>query len=104
MNPQLQHALTMTRRQLFSRSATGLGTAALATLLGKELLGADSPAAPAPGGASPIPAHLAHFAPKAKRIVYMLHGGAPSHVDLFDYKESVGKYSGQQLPDSVRQG
>ena len=74
-----------------------LGAAALATLLGKDLLAAEP-------GAVGVPSNLAHFAPKAKRVIYMLQGGAPSHVDLFDYKPSMEKYRGQQIPDSVRQG
>ena len=92
MNSPSQQALSLTRRQLFGRTAAGLGTAALATLLGRDALASESA----------VPAHLAHFAPKAKRVIYMLHGGAPSHVDLFDYKASLEKYRGQQLPDSVR--
>ncbi|HWE04814.1 MAG TPA: DUF1501 domain-containing protein [Tepidisphaeraceae bacterium] len=92
MNPPSQQALSLTRRQLFGRTAAGLGTVALATLFGRDALASESA----------VPAHLAHFAPKAKRVIYMLHGGAPSHVDLFDYKAGLEKYRGQQLPDSVR--
>jgi hypothetical protein len=97
MNPRIEQALTLTRRQLFGRTATGIGAAALATLFGKDLLAAEP-------GLAGIAAHVPHFAPKAKRVIYMLHGGAPSHVDLFDYKPSMEKYRGQQIPDSVRQG
>ncbi len=94
MDPRVERNLTVTRRQLFGRTAAGLGAAALATLLNKDL----------PASTSSATTHLTHFAPKAKRVVYMLQGGAPSHVDLFDYKTSMEKYRGQQLPDSVRMG
>ena len=45
-----------------------------------------------------------HFAPKAKRVIYLFQSGAPSHLDLFDYKPMLNKMNGQELPDSVRQG
>src|SRR5205085_2625433 len=45
-----------------------------------------------------------HFAPKAKRVIYLHQSGAPSHVDLFDYKPEMQKHHGQELPDSIRQG
>ncbi len=80
-----------TRRHFFGRSAHGLGIAALASLLGEEL-----PAAGLPG--------LPHFAPRAKRVVYLFQSGAPSQLDTFDYKPGLQKLRGQDLPDSVRQG
>ncbi|MFN7343016.1 MAG: DUF1501 domain-containing protein, partial [bacterium] len=45
-----------------------------------------------------------HFAPKAKRVIYLFQSGGPSHIDLFDYKPHLEKVHGQDLPDSVRQG
>src|SRR5262249_47550282 len=92
------------RRQFLLGSAHfGLGTAALATLLGRDAR-ADTPGADAPG--SPVGAlpGLPHFAPKAKRVIYLLQGGAPSHVDLFDYKPELYKQRGQELPASVMMG
>jgi hypothetical protein len=47
---------------------------------------------------------LPHFAPKAKRVIYLVQSGAPSQMDLFDYKPELEKYRGQELPDSIRQG
>src|SRR5262245_19155346 len=82
----------LTRRQFFGRSAVGIGAAALSSLLGKDLRGA--------GGLPGLP----HFAPKARRVIYLLQNGAPSHVDLFDYKPGLKKRRGQELPDSVRMG
>src|SRR4051794_4986516 len=86
------------RRQWFGRAAVGIGPAALATLLGEESQGRDP--TKGEGGLPGLP----HFAPKAKRVVYLLQGGAPSHVDLFDYKPELYKRRGQELPASVHGG
>jgi hypothetical protein len=91
--------LNMTRRQLLCRSASGLGMAALSHLLGSSLFGQEK-AATGTGGLPGLP----HFAPKAKRVIYLFQSGGPSHLDLFDYKPVVSKLAGTDLPDSVRQG
>src|SRR4051794_4520323 len=96
MDPLREARLLQSRRQFFGRA--GVGAAALATLLG-EVHGADATKRPA--GALP---GLPHFAPKAKRVVYLMQGGAPSHVDLFDPKPQLVKRRGEQLPDSVQKG
>lgn len=98
MHPLHQARLNLTRREFFGRTATGIGTAALATLLSEDLLGAG-----AAKGEGALP-DLPHFAPKAKRIIYLMQGGAPSHVDLFDYKPSLAKRRGEELPASVHMG
>ncbi|WP_165250076.1 DUF1501 domain-containing protein [Paludisphaera soli] len=89
-----------TRRHFFSRTSLGLGGAALATLMGGA-------ADPSPA-ASPEAARGAlggpHFAPKAKRVIYLFMSGGPSQLDLFDYKPLLNKMNGRDLPDSVRQG
>ncbi|MEQ1861074.1 MAG: DUF1501 domain-containing protein [Chthoniobacteraceae bacterium] len=92
MSPFLEHQSTLTRRALFAKSAMGLGGAALGALLTRDgfALPAD-PAAP----------RLPHFAPKAKRVIYLLQNGAPSHVDLFDYKPKLKEWHGKQIPDEV---
>src|SRR6202140_1126665 len=82
----------MTRRHFFSRTSTGLGIAALAGLL-QEALRAE--------GALP---GLPHFPPKAKRVIYLFQHGAPSQLDLFDYKPKLAAVRGEELPDSVRMG
>jgi hypothetical protein len=99
MDPFEESHLNLTRRQLFGRMGAGVGAAALSALLGGEA--AAFPNGPADGGALP---GLPHFAPKAKRVIYLTQSGAPSQVDLFDYKPLLEKYKGQDLPDSVRQG
>ncbi len=81
----------LTRRELFGRFGSGVGLAALATLLGEERLAASPPTLP-------------HFAPKAKRILWLTQSGAPSQLDLFDPKPGLERYRGQELPESVRQG
>src|SRR4051812_16185903 len=90
----------MNRRDFFGRFALGLGGAALFSLLNERGF-----AAPATG-AHPFTGSLAapHFAPKAKRIIYLFMSGGPSQMDLFDYKPLLNKLNGQDLPDSVRQG
>ncbi|MBI3680412.1 MAG: DUF1501 domain-containing protein [Acidobacteria bacterium] len=84
--------LEITRRHFFSRTSTGVGAAALASLLGRE--------AKAAGGLPGLP----HFSPKARRVIYLFQHGAPSQLDLFDYKPDLARVRGQELPDSVRMG
>ncbi len=103
MNPLEQHHQLLTRRHFFGRSAAGIGTAALASLLNPRLF-----AAPAAGNSAPLgqPGLLAqpHFAPKAKRVIYLFQSGGPSHIDLFDYKPALREHHGQELPASIRMG
>ena len=75
-----------TRRQFFGRSALGIGSAALASLLNNDAR-ADPPGLP----------H--HFA-KAKRVIYLFMNGAPTHCDLFDYKPQLKQMHGQKVPES----
>jgi hypothetical protein len=92
-NPLREHELLLTRRQLFGRTALGLGTAAMANLLGPDLL--------ADGGASPAGLH--HPA-KAKQVIYLFMSGGPSHHDTWDYKPKMQEMFGKPLPDEVRGG
>ncbi|MFO0969145.1 MAG: DUF1501 domain-containing protein [Gemmataceae bacterium] len=98
-----QHQLRLTRRQLLGRAGAGLGFAALASLVGKAPA-ADTPTPAAPperiGGLPGVP----HFVPKAKRVIYLMQTGAPSHVDLFDYKPALEARRGTLLPPSVQMG
>jgi uncharacterized protein DUF1501 len=93
--------LSFTRRHFFSRSSTGIGVAALANLFTQESSGAESADRDAKTGGL---AGLPHFAPKAKRVIYLHQSGAPSQMDLFDYKPQLNKLHGKELPDSVRNG
>jgi hypothetical protein len=95
----------LTRRSLLAGAAGGIGLAALGSLLGRGSA-ADPVGAPGAGGAAKVGglAALPHFAPKAKRIVYLYQSGAPSQFELFDYKPGLKDHFGKDLPDSVRRG
>ena len=106
MNLQEAERLIMTRRQLLGGASTGIGVAALASLLNPELSANPAldpmgrPINPNTGGLAELP----HFKPKAKRVIYLHQSGAPSQIDLFDYKPKLKDVHGSELPDSVRQG
>jgi hypothetical protein len=92
IDPITDRKLLLTRRHFFGLGATGIGTAALASLLSQDLK-ADSAL---PG--------LPHFKPKAKRVIYLFQHGAPSQLDMFDYKPALKAHRGVNLPESVRMG
>src|SRR5271155_4388115 len=94
------HQLRINRRQFFGRAATGIGTAALATLLNKDLASAAGASSGVGRGLPGFP----NFAPRAKRVIYMLMSGGPPHMDTLDYKPGLEKYRGQELPQSVQMG
>jgi hypothetical protein len=98
--PQLSAA--MTRRQFFRRSTAGIaiGIPALATLLINDGFAADTATDAKTGGLVGLP----HFPPKAKRVIFLHQSGAPSQMELFDYKPNLVKSQGVELPDSVRMG
>ena len=87
----------LNRRRFLAHSATGLGLAALSTLIPKMALADPSNAQ---GGLPGFP----HYEPKAKRVIYLFQSGAPSQLELFDYKPALGKFSGKELPASIRMG
>jgi len=84
----------LTRRHFFGVHAFGLGTAALASLLTGNLDASATGALPG----------LPHFAPKAKRVIYLFQSGGPSQMELFDYKPKLKDYAGTELPESIRNG
>ncbi len=97
MNPLLDHRLSINRRHFFGRA--GLGATALTALLNEQLFAA--PAKDTTTGGLP---GLPHLAAKAKRVIYLFQSGAPSQLDLFDYKPQLAARHGTDLPDSIRQG
>jgi len=99
MDPLRELTLNQTRRHFFGRLATGIGTVALGSLLNPSLLAA----ATAPRGAGGLPG-LPHFAPRAKRVIYLHMAGGPSQIELLDYKPMLEKYHNTELPASVRMG
>jgi hypothetical protein len=92
----------LTRRHFLGRTASGLGAVALAHLLNRDVLHAATSvgATPAETGLPDLP----HFAPKAKRVIYLFQSGGPSHLDLYDYKPVLAKMAGTELPPSIRLG
>ena len=98
-----EYGLAMTRRQFFGRTSSGIGAAALASLLNPALFAAPSDSGtinPRTGGLGNLP----HFAPSAKRVIFLHQSGAPSQIDLFDYKPKLTDLMGTELPASVRMG
>jgi len=92
----IEHALHINRRKFLSRLSLGIGSIALGSLLIPDLFKG--------GEEEAIMTGLPHFAPRAKRIIYLFQNGAPSQLDLFDYKPLLQKMQGEDLPASIRNG
>ena len=103
MDPQSAHQRLITRRHFFGLNAAGVGTAALASLLRRDLQGA---ATSSDGTDKPFPGlpGIPHFAPKAKRVIWLFQSGGPSQMELFDYKPQLDGLRGSELPNSIRKG
>ena len=98
LTPEQRRAIT--RRTFLQQSSTGLGALALTSLLNPDLFAM----APGTGAAVPGAMKRLHFAPKAKRIIYLFMSGGPSHLDLFDPKPKLTEMTGKDLPDTIRKG
>ena len=96
IDPIEQRYLNITRRQFFSRMAGGIGAVALGSLLNDRLFAA----VPSPFERGILGAP--HFAPKAKRVIYLFQNGGPAQQDLFDYKPGLVELFDKDLPDSIR--
>ena len=96
MDPLREQRLLLTRRHFFARTATGIGAAALGSLLNPNLFASAS--------APEYPLKGTHFAPRAKRIIYLFMAGGPSQMDLLDYKPTLETLHKSELPDSIRMG
>lgn len=96
----LEYGLNINRRKFLSRLSIGLGSAALGSLLIPGLFNGAGAGEEEAGFIPGIP----HFAPKAKRVIYLFQNGAPSQLETFDYKPTLIKMMGQDLPESVRNG
>jgi len=94
-NPFFENQQHVTRRHFLGKLSVGLGSAALGTLLTKDLFAPKSLE-------ESIMAGIPHFAPKAKRVIYLFQNGAPSQLESFDYKPLLNKMVGQELPASIR--
>src|SRR5262245_43615936 len=97
MNTFHEFQTRISRRRLLQGAGSCVGTAALTSLMLRETR-AEGPAA------ATVLRHAAHFAPKAKRVLYLFQSGGPSHLELLDYKPKLKELHGSELPDSIRQG
>jgi hypothetical protein len=110
MNPFHEYVRYETRRQFLSQGANAVGWAAFASLMGLDRRGMAGAEVSTPtgatlptGAAAQLPG-LAHFAPKAKHVIYLHMVGGPSQLDLYDYKPQMGEWFDKDLPDSIRMG
>src|SRR5438876_6378385 len=109
MNPKLhfiddlraERAKFITRRWFFRECGVGLGGIALTSLLGADKAFG---AAKMPKAINPLAPRQPHFNPKAKGVIYLFMGGAPSQLDLFDYKPALAKYNGKPIPPEIVMG
>lgn len=95
----VEYGMNINRRHFLSRLSLGLGSVALGSLLIPDLFSSKSG-----GDAGKILAGIPHFAPKAKRVIYLFQNGAPSQLESFDFKPKLRELWGEELPDSIRQG
>lgn len=97
---QLYNHKNYSRRDFLGKSTLGLGAAAMGMLSGSNIFANESILQPNNGG----PLSLPHFAPKAKRVIYLFQSGGPSHIELFDPKPTLNRLVGQEIPDSILGG
>ncbi len=98
-SPESYFLRTLGRRQFFQRAGMGVGGAALASLMARDSVAANGDDASAPERV--IERRGLHFPPKAKNVIYIHMVGAPSHLDLFDFKPELQKRHGQLCPDEM---
>ncbi|MEY4166320.1 MAG: hypothetical protein RIR52_144 [Acidobacteriota bacterium] len=95
----------LTRRHFFRDCGMGLGSMALASLLNRPGYAREqSPAKPKVTASNPLAPKSPHFPAKAKRVIYMFMAGAPSQLELFDYKPELVKYNGKPVPQELVKG
>ena len=104
MNSLDQHAREITRRHFFGQSGIGLGRMALASLLASEAAARSDWAHGATATASPVTNRPAHYSPRARRVIYLFMAGAPSQLDMFDYKPELARHDGQPIPAEIVRG
>ena len=102
MDPFKEHQQNLTRRLFFNRSGISLGSAALTWMLHNER--AQSKSTDNTTQTQTAHTDIPHFKPRAKRIIYLFQSGAPSQMDLFDFKPTLQGRRATELPDSIRRG
>ena len=95
-----KYFLNNNRRHFLKNIGFGIGGLALGSMLDPFNFGDSNSISKLHSGSLPLP----HFAPKAKRVIYLFQSGGPSQLDLFDYKPYLNKFRGMDLPDSIRKG
>nr|MBP6785675.1 DUF1501 domain-containing protein [Verrucomicrobiales bacterium] len=104
MNPAISYHEFLTRRRFFEGAGLKVGGVALASLMGQKAFSSSGSAVPGAGDVHPPLPGFPNFAPKAKRLIYLHMNGAPSQLDLFDYKPGLQKLFDTDLPESIRKG
>ena len=97
-SPSQEFRMNVTRRRFLGKLSLGIGSAALGSLLMPDLWKGST------GAEAGLQLGLSHFAPKAKRVIYLFQNGAPSQLETFDYKPKLNQMFGEDLPDSIRKG
>src|SRR6185436_14696815 len=96
-----QEALrAITRRHFFKQSGFGVGAMALSALLDDKVFARTQSGQ----AANPLSRKAPHFAPKARNIIYLFMAGAPSQLDLFDYKPKLAQHNGEEIPEEFVKG
>ncbi|WP_169974448.1 DUF1501 domain-containing protein [Tautonia rosea] len=106
MHPIEGRHLRLSRRTFLGQSSLSLGSAALATLLSGSRSSVASDRAKRAGGSDRLGGlpHLPHFAPRAKRVIFLYMSGGPSHLETFDFKPELARMDGQPMPESFTAG
>ena len=98
MHHTIPHSRYLQRRAFLGQAGVGLGSAALASLLGRERRSVRGSRACGRAGTSRI------IAPRAKRVIFLCMAGGPSHLETFDYKPKLAELDGQPMPESFTKG
>jgi hypothetical protein len=104
LGPTQEMLRAVTRRHFFRQAGFGIGAAALTNLLNRHVLAEQTTTPSAADAVNPLAPKSPHFAPKAKSIIYLFMAGAPSQVDLLDYKPKLQQYDGQNIPEEMVKG
>lgn len=100
MNPLYEYHQTLNRRRLLHGAASTIGGAAVSALLAGDASSGEK----STNGEQKSSVQPPHFAPRAKRVVYLFQSGGPSHLELLDHKPKLKELHGSELPDSIRRG